>query len=127
MTATHFKFWFWTLIVLTITMAIGFKAADAATPTPVPTPTVTPTLKPLQPSPTSQFLYLQPTPTLLPYDPATLVSPFEFHNEITTNTAINIWRYFNHDHIIDFLNLIAIVSLTIIFVIKLLNMQTKDN
>lgn len=91
-----------------------------------PTATATPTLKPIPPSPTSPYLWLHESPTPLPsYVPGPLAT-LDTDSQVMADTAINVYRRINANHIIDFILLAFTVAVAVAFLVKWIRQSTRD-
>ena len=93
---------------------VGTQSASAATPTP------SPTLRPIQPTATSNTQYLRPTPTpwALPTSEMSFAGFNGFNSKLgdAADTSIQIYNAVNQNHLLDLITgaLTAVVVLAII-------------
>lgn len=109
-------------LTLLLILAIPGLAISAQGPTETPTPT----LRPIPPTPTSVYLYLRPTPTLLTVVPQGLVINFNTDPTLVADLTINMYRYFNKDHLMDLLASIMLAFVGVGILIKLIGRQTTE-
>jgi len=116
------------LIVLTVSPS-AIRAQDpTATPTntPTPYPTFTPTasLAPIQPTATSKYEGLRPTPSpivIIPnYGMATAVAGMQIRDKTGTfaDSIINTYKVLNFYGIADFLSFAGMMIITIVFLVR---------
>lgn len=110
------------VLTLLLILAIPGLAISAQGPTETPTPT----LRPIPSTPTSVYLYLRPTPTLLTVVPQGLVINFNTDPTLVADLTINMYRYFNKDHLMDLLASIMLAFVGVGILIKLLGRQTSE-
>jgi hypothetical protein len=89
--------------------------------------TPTPTLRPIPPTPTSAYIYLRPTPTALTINISPLDVPFNTDAGGLSDLAINMYRYVNRDHVVDFIGSGLLAVFAVGFIIKLAGRSTKDD
>lgn len=105
------------LIVVLFALVMPIQAA---------TPTPTATLRPILPTPTSQSLFLRITPTPLNIVVNTVVPPFEADGGPMADTAINVYRFFNRDHLFDFVGTAVVAMAGVGLLFKMAGRATKD-
>jgi len=109
---------------------------DAATPTPVPTDTPIPTatmihsptpviLNTLRPTVTESYIYLRPTPTLLPVSGPNPNLDIHADNGMVADQTINIYRYFNHDHIFDYICMVILAFVSVFYIVRIIGRTTN--
>ena len=91
------------------------------------TPTPTPTLRPIPPTPTSAYIYLRPTPTALTINPVSMDVPFQSDGGPMADNAINMYRFANRDHVLDFIGTGFLVFACIGLLIKMAGRNTRNN
>lgn len=110
------------VILMSLTLlGAGSMAVSAATPTP------TQTLRPIDPTATSVYIYLHNTPTALSVAPMAVTLDFEADPVLTADLTINMYRYFNRDHLIDLLASILLALMGVAMLIKLIGRNTRTN
>lgn len=112
------------LFALTLLLILTIPGAALAQG---PTATPTPTLRPIPSTPTSVYLYLRPTPTLLTVVPSGIVINFETDPTLVADLTINMYRYFNKDHMIDLLASIMLAFVAVGILIKLIGRNTQTS
>lgn len=110
-------------LVLTFLVALGMGSAsiEAATPTP------TSTLRPIPPTATSIYMNLHATPTGLTVVPMSVTMDFNADPVLTADLTINMYRYFNKDHLIDLLASILLALMGVAMLVKLIGRNTRTN
>lgn len=110
------------LLALCILTVGSGRQASAATPVPAPT------LRPLPPTPTLNYLYGRPTPTALPVlAPPTSFDPTGLDAGPAADTVINIYRYFNRDHLLDLVGGGVLAFIAITFIVNFINKRTAHS
>lgn len=119
-TIKNVQAWIVSLAFLLLVAHLGsVGSALAATPTP--------TLRPIPPTPTSAYIYLRPTPTPFNINPPTLAVPFQSDGGPMADNAINMYRFANHDHILDFIGTGVLCLVCIGYLIKMAGRNTRNN
>lgn len=113
-----------TLAGMASLMGLPSGRAYSATPTPIasPTPIVLQTIAPTE---TEIYLYLRNTPTLIPFGSPVPGLNLDVDNGQAADQAINIYRYFNHDHVFDYLGVVALAIIAIIYVVRIINRSSR--
>lgn len=106
------------VLISLILLSVSVIPARAATPTP--------TLRPIPPTPTSAYIYLRPTPTALTINISPLDVPFNTDAGGLSDLAINMYRYINRDHAVDFIGSGLLAVFAVGFIIKLAGRSTQD-
>lgn len=89
-------------------------------------PTATPTLRPIPPSPTSAYLYLRPTPTPLTINVNPANFPIQTDAGGLADLAINMYRYINRDHIVDFIGTGILVVVCVSYLVRMSGRTTRE-
>jgi len=110
----------WTIAAL-LCLALLFAAPALAQG-----PTATPTLLPIQPTNTSVYQYLRPTPTMWIYGTPVNMG-LNIDSGQLADEAINLYNYANRDHIVDLLATGALVLIVVGMLINTINRHTRDN
>jgi hypothetical protein len=109
------------VVCLLLLICVGASPAGAATPTP------SATLKSIAPSQTSVYLYLHATPTNLTLVPLNITVDFQADPLLTADLTINMYRYFNKDHLIDIIGSIGLALFVVGLLIRFIGRTTKTN
>ena len=108
-------------------LALGLLFIPLTMPALASTPTPTPTLRPIPPTPTSAYIYLRPTPTALTINPISMDVPFQSDGGPMADNAINMYRFANRDHVLDFIGTGILVFVCIGYLIKMAGRNTRNN
>ena len=114
-------------LVLIALLALLAFFTPLAIPALAATPTPTPTLRPIPPTPTSAYIYLRPTPTPLTINPVAMNVPFQSDGGPMADNAINMYRFANRDHVLDFVGTAVLVFVCVGYLIKMAGRNTRDN
>lgn len=112
------------LAILLLCLILGLSSGEiirASTPTP------SPTLHDIPSSPTSIFIYLHATPTNLTVVPQGLTMNFNTDPLLTADITINMYRYFNKDHLIDLIGSIILALFVLGLLIRFIGKTTRMN
>lgn len=108
--------------VLLVIMLLGAstpQSVSAATPTP------TATLRAIQPTATSLYLYLRGTPTPLtlsdiPFNP--VISDIDKSADL----AINVYKALNSNGLVDFTAFILVLGMLVLYLVRMITTATRD-
>lgn len=112
------------IVTMGVMLAAPGLAAHSATPTLIPSPTPF-TLSTLRPTATDIYLYLRPTPTLIPFGTLSPALNLNVDNGQLADQAINIYRYFNHDHIFDYLGVVVLALVCVVYVVRIIGRTSR--
>ena len=115
----YFPIFFVLALMLMLSLPLG--SLSAATPTP------SATLKNIPPSQTSVYIYLHATPTGLTVVPQNLDIDFQTDPLLTADLTINMYRYFNKDHLIDLIGSMGLALFCLGLLIKFIGKTTSQH
>lgn len=111
----------WLILLIVVLMMFVVispqNTVNAATPTP--------TLRPIQPTATSVYLYLRPTPTPLTIMPS---GNFDINADggLLADLSINMYRYANRDHVLDLIGTFLLGGMTVMYIARIAGRNTRD-
>jgi disulfide bond formation protein DsbB len=111
-------------MIVLLGSGLGFTHAQ-------PPPTATPTLIPIQPTATSKYAGLRPTPTMFPTGAATRITGFDTRNVTGgfADTIINTYRFININTggAFDIISFFALVLFLMALLVRLKNqLENRD-
>lgn len=115
------------LICLTLIVILLILALSAGGQVSAATPTPSATLKPIGATPTSIYIYLHATPTNLTVVPMNVTMDFQADPILTADLAINIYRYWNKDHLIDIIASAGLALFVVGLLIRFIGRTTRTN
>ena len=113
-------------LALLAALTVGAILAAGAAPVYAEGPTPYPTLRPLPVTPTLNYLYGHPTPTPIPVVAApdgVTINPIDAGP--SADMVINVYRYINHDHLIDLVAGGTLAVFSIYLMVNYINRRTN--